>query len=152
MRLLAIDPGNVQTAWVLFEDGAPVSMGIDANCDLVLRDADHLAIEYMRPRGMPTSQEEMDTQFWAGRFVESFCHYKECWTPIGRGEVKMHVCGSMRAKDKNVRQAIIDRFGGKEKAIGKKKTPGVLYGAHDDLWSALAIGVTWLDKHANAAQ
>jgi hypothetical protein len=47
-----------------------------------------------------------------------------------------------------VRASLIDRFGPyKEKAIGKKATPGPLFGIHADEWSALAIAVTWYDLH-----
>lgn len=144
MRLLAIDPGNVQSAWILFDDGLISEFAITPNADMPdhFDGLDHVAIEYMRPRGMPTSQEEMDTQFWAGRLVH---HFGAPWTPIFRHDVKLHVCGNARAKDKNIRQAMLDRFGSK----GTKKQPGPLYGFKDDLFSALAIGCTWLDTHAN---
>jgi hypothetical protein len=144
--LASIDPGNVQSAFMLMgRDKRPQFFDIMDNHELVAaladcnHDPDHLAIEYMHPRGMPTSKEEMDTQFWAGRFVQaSHCP----WTPIRRSEVKLHLCGVARAKDANIRQALLDRYGGKD-AKGKKASPGPLYGIHDDLWSALAIGVTW---------
>jgi hypothetical protein len=64
---------------------------------------------------------------------------------VYRREVKTNLCGSMKAKDGNVRQALIDRFGGKEKAIGKKKTPGPLYGFSADVWQALAVAITFAD-------
>ena len=65
---------------------------------------------------------------------------------IYRKDVKLHLCGSPRAKDSNIRQALIDRFGpGKEKAIGLKKTPGPLYGVKSHVWAALAVAVTHLD-------
>ncbi|MBV8782506.1 MAG: hypothetical protein JO353_14005, partial [Phycisphaerae bacterium] len=52
-----------------------------------------------------------------------------------------------RAKDGNIRQALIDRFGPtKERAIGKKKSPGPLYGMSGDCWSALAVAVTYADQ------
>ena len=53
----------------------------------------------------------------------------------------------MRAKDANVRAALIDRFGpSKRKAIGLKATPGPLYGVHSHMWSALAVAVTYGDR------
>jgi hypothetical protein len=55
--------------------------------------------------------------------------------------VKLHLCESVRANDSNIRAALIDRFGpGKEKAVGRKATPGPLFGLKGDEWSALAIG------------
>jgi len=58
--------------------------------------------------------------------------------------VKLHLCGSARAKDTNIRQALIDRYGGSA-AIGKKAAPGPLYGVSKDVWSALAVAVTAAD-------
>ena len=58
----------------------------------------------------------------------------------------MHFCNSVQAKDGNIRQALIDRFGGKEGAIGKKKTPGPLYGVHAHEWPALAVAVMASDN------
>lgn len=151
MRLLAIDPGSEQTAWVLFEDGQICDREITDNDEMAMSvfHVNHVAIEYMRPRGMPTSRQEMDTQFWAGRFIQEFAARRLVpWTPIYRHDVKLHVCGNARAKDQNIRQAMLDRFGGK----GTKRNPGPLFGFKDDLFSALAIGVTFLDTHSTEAQ
>jgi len=64
-----------------------------------------------------------------------------------RKTVAAHLCNTSRANDSNIRQALIDRFGpGREKAIGTKKNPGPLYGIKKDLWSALAVAVTYADK------
>ena len=53
----------------------------------------------------------------------------------------------MRAKDRNVRLAIEDRRGGRRAAVGLKKSQGPLYGIKAHEWSALAIAITWFDKH-----
>ncbi|HET6477318.1 MAG TPA: hypothetical protein VFH93_14740 [Thermoleophilia bacterium] len=45
-------------------------------------------------------------------------------------------------KDANIRQALLDRFGGPA-AVGRKAAPGPLYGIARDVWSALAIAVTY---------
>lgn len=148
--ILAIDPGNVESAYCYLDDGLPITFAKVANNVMlgVLEgiEADSLAIEYMKPRGMPTSKEEMDTQFWAGRFVQA---WGGDWTPIHRADVKMNICGHIRAKDSNIRQALIDRFpakgGGKCPQVGTKKKPGPLYGMSGDCWSALAVGLTYYD-------
>ena len=67
---------------------------------------------------------------------------------IPRKEVVTALCGSSKANDASVRQALIDRYGGKEKAIGKKKAPGPLYGVTKDVWSALAVAIVWQDRRA----
>jgi hypothetical protein len=64
---------------------------------------------------------------------------------VYRRDVKLHICGSQRAKDANIRQALIDCYGGKVEAIGKKKAPGPLYGISSHAWSALAVAQTWWD-------
>jgi hypothetical protein len=43
----------------------------------------------------------------------------------------------MRAKDPNVRQALLDKIG----PVGTKKNPGPLYGVSGHGWSALAVAV-----------
>lgn len=153
MRALAIDPGNERSAYVLYDcdAGRPTEFGILKNDELLggvyaMRGprpgADHLAIEYMAPRGMPTSQEEMDTCVWVGRFVEAFAGP---WSKVLRRKVKSTICGSQRARDGNIRQALIDRWGGKDVAVGCKAAPGPLYGVRRDVWQALAVAVTWAE-------
>ncbi len=61
---------------------------------------------------------------------------------LPRRAVKLALCGDSRAKDANIRQALIDRFGGSA-AVGRKAAPGPLYGISRDVWSALAIAVTY---------
>ena len=48
----------------------------------------------------------------------------------------------MRAKDSNIRQALLDLYGGdKRKAIGIKAEPGPLYGIKSHMWAALGVAV-----------
>jgi hypothetical protein len=63
---------------------------------------------------------------------------------VKRMKVKMHLCGNSRAKDGNIRQALIDRLG----APGKKKAPGPTFGVVADQWQALALAVTVWDERA----
>jgi hypothetical protein len=60
---------------------------------------------------------------------------------VPRRDVKLHICGSPRAKDGNIRQALIDRFG----PVGTKKAPGPLWGISKHRWAALAVAVTAFD-------
>jgi hypothetical protein len=62
---------------------------------------------------------------------------------IPRLKVKLHLCHDSRAKDANIRAALIDRFG----KPGTKKNPGALYGVTRDLWSALAVAITFWDTN-----
>lgn len=144
--ILAIDPGTTESGWVLLRDGVPVRFGKDANdhvigkVDILSERPDStLAIEMVASYGMPVGAEVFETCVWAGRFIEAWGGGE---VRVYRKDVKMHLCGQTRAKDGNVRQALIDRFGGKDKAIGKKATPGPCYGMSGDVWQALALAVT----------
>lgn len=153
ITLLAIDPGPVRTAAIWYVPGEGIIDYGSFENELLLRrmkgdqtlciPPDHLAIEMVASYGMPVGKDVFETVLWIGRFIQCF---DGPYTKVYRKDVKMHLCGSMRAKDGNVRQALIDRFGGVE-AVGKKASPGPLYGISRDLWSALAVGVTWMDTN-----
>ncbi len=159
MRLTAIDPGSKQSGWVSLVCGQLLEFGIEENESLLawfLRQphpAEMLAIGYMRACGMPTHDKEFDTQFVVGRLVQA---WSGPWTPIYNRDVKMTLCGTMRAKDKNIRAAVIDRYpatgGGKEPQIGTRAKPGPLYGVATHVWSALAIGLTYLEHRRDKCQ
>lgn len=150
--ILAIDPGNIESAYCLIEKDTykPIKFGKVTNAYLLdyinsLDDSkvNILAIEMVASYGMPVGKEVFDTCVWIGRFVEEFINYvKPQYTYIYRKDVKMNLCNSMRAKDSNIRQALIDRFG----VVGTKKKQGFFYGFKADIWSAYAVGVTYLDK------
>jgi hypothetical protein len=79
------------------------------------------------------------TVWWAGRFAQAWAG-KTGNLPIEvfRKEVKLHLCGTPRAKDANIRQALIDMIGPQ----GKKADPGPTYGVKSHGWAALAVAVT----------
>ena len=128
----------------------PTNMGIVPNAQLLdlIRlfhgFGDAVVIEQVASYGMPVGAEVFETVYWSGRFAE--VAYPVPVHRLTRKAIVTHLCGSVRAKDSNVRQALIDRFGGKEKAIGRKGSEGPLYGIHADLWSALAVAVTFADS------
>lgn len=152
--ILAIDPGPTQSAYVLFDGARPKKFAKVDNSTLltIIRngtiDGEHvsfmstkLVVEQIAAMGMSVGAEVFETVFWSGRFIQA---WGGSWDRIKRHEVKMHLCGNMRAKDGNIRQALIDRYGpGKELAIGTKKTPGPLHGLSGDCWAALAVAITW---------
>lgn len=155
MKILAIDPGTVESGYVEWDVEANILLGFGnvENCRLLelIRPSytgrnchNHLVVEMIASNGMPVGAEIFETCVWIGRFVERF-NRVEATRLITRNEIKNHICHSSRAKDSNIRQAIIDRFGGKEKAIGRKASPGPLYGLAGDAWAALAVALTWMD-------
>lgn len=149
-RILAIDPGNERSAWCEFEDGELSEVGTENNdgvldwlrTGVTIKGAT-LCVEMIASYGMPVGREVFDTCLWIGRFMEAWEARGGHVQLVYRKDVKMHLCGDMRAKDANIRQALIDMYGpGKDKAIGTKKSPGPLYGVHGDEWAALAVAVT----------
>ena len=152
MRILALDPGPEQTAYVFYDGKTPGVFGICANFimqeiistskTLNSSPVDQLVIEGIACYGMPVGKETFETCYWIGRFWQSFGSAELVY----RRDVKIHLCGSMKAKDPMIRQALLDRFGpGKDKAIGTKKNPGPLYGFKSHCWSALAVAVTYCE-------
>ena len=208
--LLAIDPGNAKSAWCVLRDGMPVAFAKEPNEDILERMASAewcgsepgiACIEMMECHGMAVGKEVFETVWWTGRFCQA-------WPGplperVFRGDVKMHICGRANAKDANIRQALIDRYGGDAIAVGGKKCgtchgkgwrgrkhdpcgdcyeqkcadcgltppflespptihavtgigyetpPGVLHGLSGHCWSALAVGVTYLDSRKDGAE
>ena len=151
--VLAIDPGPEYSAFVIWDGKQILDKGIYANGMLVhYMDCDNIdfnfkihspsyhVIEKIASLGMPVGATVFETVFWTGVFARTiglmYC------SRIPRMEVKMHLCNSSRAKDSNIRQALIDRFG----APGTKKEPGLTYGLKKDLWQAFALAVTFYDQ------
>lgn len=166
MTVLAIDPGSEQSAWVLWDGERVQSHGREDNWTVRSRlthgdwlfnpvrtaRPDWIALEWIASYGMPVGAEVFDTARWVGHF-ESIALNNEIRCSLEfRRSVKLHLCGQARAKDANIRQALIDRFGGKEKAIGRKANPGPLFGLKADEWQALALAVTWMDLHGKTEQ
>ena len=156
MLLLAIDPGCAQSACVIYDTNTwEVKCGVMRRNDIMLQTvlnhpADHLAVEMVASYGMPVGKSVFDTVFWIGRFCQAWGGDEgETFTRVYRKDIKMHLCHSMRAKDGNIRQALIDRYkptgGGKNPQIGTKKQPGPLYGVSKDIWSALAVSAYFGD-------
>lgn len=152
-QVLAIDPGCTHSAYVLYETGTRTIAHFDkvAN-DALLEDLRmglfqyrRAAIEMVQGYGMAVGKEVFETVFWTGRFFETI-QRTEGFTPdrLYRKDIKIHLCGTTKAKDPNVRQAMIDMFGpSKAEAIGVKAKPGKLYGITKDCWAALALAVAW---------
>ena len=149
-RILAIDPGPERSAFLwLGADGLPYCEWLGSNDDalrfLPAVGTEAVVIEQVASYGMPVGAEVFETCVWTGRFMEA-CRAAPVHR-LTRLAVKSHLCHSAKANDATIRQALIDRFGGKERAIGRKAAPGPLYGIKADLWAALAVAGTWADQN-----
>lgn len=160
--IFSIDPGNEQSAYVLLNDDLSVVRKdkvennellniintifyLEKNNDCEFKsNIDHVAIEMVASYGMAVGKSVFETCVWIGRFYQAIYEQSNInATLIYRNEEKMYLCGNMRAKDSNIRQALIDRFG----VVGTKKNPGFFYGFKKDIWQAMAVAVTYHDKY-----
>lgn len=159
LRVLAIDPGNVESAFCLVdsEDLRPESFDKVENKELLYRlreflpfnpeGPDVVVIERVASYGMAVGKEVFQTCEWIGRFAEASeragvpVHY------ILRQEEKLHICHDSRAKDGNIRRSLIDRFAIHDLKNGKgtKKNPDFFYGFRADVWAAYAVALTWIE-------
>jgi hypothetical protein len=160
MRILAIDPGTNQSGFVIVDNATGVvdSDIVDNDVALALvkscahgRAAQRLAIEMIASYGMPVGAEVFETVRWIGRFEECWWANREPTLQgaaelIYRRDVKLHLCGSPKAKDPNIRQALLDLVGPQ----GTKKSPGPTYGVKSHAWAALAVAATALNLQPKA--
>lgn len=163
--IFAIDPGNEYSAYVVLDDDLkPVQKDKISNVVLLQLIPDiivnygvrDIAIEMVASYGMAVGKSVFETCVWIGRFYQSivdFCNKSGIWTIqlqfIYRKDEKMCLCGSMKAKDSNIIQALVDRFAPNtpNKGKGTKKAQGFFYGFKKDIWQAMAVAVTYHDKY-----
>jgi hypothetical protein len=156
--ILAIDPGTTESGWALFDGKRVRSSGIFANSELLLwllsgvmfageeRERVILAIEMIASYGMAVGKEVFETCVWIGRFQQAWRAPGEVQL-VYRRDVKLFLCGSARAKDPNIRQALLDMLGPQ----GTKAKPGPTYGVKSHAWAALGVAVTAAARASSAA-
>lgn len=162
--ILAIDPGNIESGVVLIRESdlrplVAEKIDNDTLLDNLIMDRyeryddieciNHIAIEMIASYGMAVGKTVFDTCVWIGRFIQAFHGEPIKLQYIYRKDEKMNLCGSMKAKDSNIVQALIDRFAPNtsNKGKGTKKEPGWFYGFKKDIWQAYAVGVTYYDMY-----
>jgi hypothetical protein len=146
--VLAIDPGSSESGVVLWDGHAVRWAKVESNEEVLIDIAneaalktDLLAIEMIGHygSGLAVGKTVFDTCVWLGRFLQCWIERREESTTrlVLRPTIKTHLCGTPRAKDGNVRTAVIDRVGPK----GTKKSPGPTFGVVSHSVSALALAV-----------
>ena len=181
--VLAIDPGTLKTAYVLLcpETRVPLEFGKINNENMLLKlisildihtDDLEIVCEFPMPRGQLASTHLFETVEWIGRYHQLVFQKGSRFQHFDRKDVKMTICGTSKAKDPQIRAALIDIYGGEDLAIGGKKCkncagkgtkgrlkttcpecqgmgvmtpPGPLNGVSADVWAALGIGVSFLE-------
>lgn len=157
MRILAIDPGNMETGYAILQlpEFQLIEFGKTENNALLGRfkaplNVDAVAIEMVASYGMAVGREVFETCVWIGRFTQAL--QGENINYIYRREEKLALCHDSKAKDSNIRQALIDRYAKHDFKNGKgvKANPDVFYGVSKDVWQAIAVGVTHFEKQQRA--
>lgn len=139
-RIIGIDPGPRESAFVVWDGERVVSSGDLPNQELATyldSACSPIACEWIESFGMAVGREVFETVFAVGMFSQHVDRLRL----VPRRDVKLHLCQSPRARDGNIRQALIDRFG----EVGSKKNPGPLFGISQHRWAALAVAVTAFD-------
>ena len=150
MIVLSIDPGNECSAYCFIEKDTLKPLSFDKNknelvLDVVLQgEYDVLIIERIAAFGMPVGKSVFETCEWVGRFTQAA---QKPVDYIYRQDEKLHLCHDSRAKDANIRRALIDRFATHDLKNGKgtKKNPDWFYGFSSDVWAAYAVGITYIE-------
>ena len=146
MIILGIDPGTNVSGWAMLDTkmNAVVDSGVADNDQLLYglnhMPADMMAIEVFEARGMPIGNDSIETILFTGMLIHAWPHEVQ---KVRRSQIKLHLCGTARAKDGNIRQSLIDRFG----PPGTKKKPGGTYGVASHGWAALAAATVAMDTN-----
>lgn len=149
-RLLAIDPGTRESAFCVIDvdTRTPLRFGKQENTTLIWSmytapNPDTAVIEMVASYGMAVGAEVFETVRWIGRFEQQLEDAGISVQLVTRRLVKLHHCGSAKANDSSIRQALVDRFASGQPNHGKgtKAAPGFFHGFHSDIWQAAALAV-----------
>ena len=160
MDIYALDPGPEESALVVYRPtdrlvDAAIILPNERMLEYIKHDAesytgDVLVIEQVISYGMAVGKETLETVFWSGRFFQVWEQEGERVERIDRKKIKLQICNDARARDSNIRTEILDRFGGKLRAIGKKSAPGPLFGVTSHKMAALAVAIAWWEINGKA--
>lgn len=175
MKIMAIDPGTTESAYVILDDQYQILSADKVGNDVILSiiaDApglDAVIIEDIEPRysstdksaaGAVMGQSTIETIKAFGRFswqaslrglmVGSIFRRDErsCLIPTKRNGLPPLPETAPKHADGQIRVSLIRRFArhDKERGRGTMANPDTFYGFHGDMWQAMAVGVTWLDQ------
>jgi len=147
--ILAIDPGTEQSAFVVYDPELRMILAscVVPNAELIAMSPPYTpkVVEWVESFALRVGSELFETVYWIGRFDQAFGPLAR----VTRKQVKLHLLGTCRGGDSDIRAALIERFGpGKAKAVGSKKQPGPLFGLKSHELSALAVAITYAETRA----
>jgi hypothetical protein len=153
--ILAIDPGNAYTAFALIDENYNVYDKDKTENHNVLdymcanrEKIGHIVVEMIASYGMAVGAEVFETCVMIGMIERTADLLRIPRSRVFRQEEKLYICHDSRAKDANIRRALIDRFAKHDlnRGTGTKNNPDHFYGFKSDIWAAFAVGVVYLDK------
>ncbi len=158
MKILAIDAGNRESGYAvidmpnfrLIDFGKVENEELLKMLSIIPYKLDTVALEMVACYGMPVGKDVFETCVWIGRFKQALQGHDINY--VYRKDEKITLCNSLKAKDSNIRQALINRYAKHDFKNGKgtKKNPDTFYGVSKDVWQAIAVGVTLYEtKKAN---
>lgn len=155
-RVLSLDAGNVSSGWCIIDKGTlkPLQFDKTENRELarMMMDGtlefDDFVAERIQSYGMVVGFTTFRTCEWVGRFVQIALEKGVPVSYVHRKDEKLHICMDSRAKDANIRRALIDRFAQHDFKNGKgnRANPDWFYGFKADIWAAYACGITYIEK------
>lgn len=175
MKIMAIDPGTTESAYVILDDQYQILSADKVGNDVVLSiiaDApglDAVIIEDIEPRysstdrsaaGAVMGQSTIETIKVFGRFSWQAALRGLMVGSIFRRDERSYLIPTKRNglpplpetapkhADGQIRASLIRRFArhDQERGRGTKANPDTFFGFHGDMWQAMAVGVTWLDQ------
>ena len=166
MMFVAIDPGPEKSAYVVIEDGRIVlARKVDNGRLLDMLSTpewkfwieERVIIEQIKAYEH-IGDTVLWTVHWCGRLHQVAVQNGMHVAYVPRATVKTHVTGHCRtAKDRHVREAMIDRWGPPQipmtddeqadvpKSKRRRFRPGPTAAFRADMWAALAVATWWLD-------
>ena len=154
-RVWGVDPGTFKSGAILWNSSVPKAeyLGDIPNeylCDLLVsKPADLVVLELITSYGIPIGKETMQALLMIGRIQEACRINSQPCVLVTRQDVRIHLCGTAKSGDPNVRKAITDRYGCWEHGKtgkGTKANPGPLYPVTGHMMSALAVAVTAIER------
>jgi len=158
-RIAGIDPGTTHSGLVRLNSGEhghwPPKVTFAAkdmpNADLLASltetACDLVVCEWLTSYGGAIGATVLDTARMVGR-IEERASAPVCL--ITRPDVGLELCQSRRAKNAQLRAAILEMYpatgGGKDGRLGTSKAPGPLYSVSSHAWSALAAALAWMRR------
>lgn len=158
MIICALDPGNIKTGWMELNSNGAIGGccgGVDTNEEILemFRDNRDRNITYVCEQMVlygVSGHTIADTLFWTGRFYQALQELGYEMKLVTRATIKAHICGTSRVGDKEIKDALVHRFGPPwlETPPGskKKRIPGPTNGITSHMWAALAVAVTYYDQ------